>query len=214
MIIGINGKFGAGKDTVAAMLCNHYGYKRLAFADKLKSIAMSYNNSSIDDMLITIDLFGKVDENIQKQIRDIMNRVQPHGWRKLTFSECHHEKTDFSRKILQTLAEEIRQLDQNVWAMYILNAVRNHRNSHFVISDLRYINEASLIQVFSGFIWKVERPDVVDENDPLTKHISENDLNDFDQWDCIINNDGTLEDLKVKVDQEIKRYQSIFHKEN
>ena len=36
VIIGIAGKAGSGKDTVGKMLVEHYGFKRLAFADRIK----------------------------------------------------------------------------------------------------------------------------------------------------------------------------------
>jgi len=40
MIIGLIGKAQAGKDTVGAYLVEHYGYKRIALADKVKEIAI------------------------------------------------------------------------------------------------------------------------------------------------------------------------------
>jgi hypothetical protein len=40
VIIGLMGAAGAGKDAVAKILCDHHGYTRVGFADKLKAMAI------------------------------------------------------------------------------------------------------------------------------------------------------------------------------
>lgn len=52
MIIGLSGYAGAGKDTVGQILVSDYGFKRLAFADTLKSVAkrLHYWNGQKDDL--------------------------------------------------------------------------------------------------------------------------------------------------------------------
>ena len=65
---------------------------------------------------------------------------------------------------------------------------------NWVITDCRFINEAIAVKNRGGIIIRINRPGVF----PVNNHPSEVDL---DRWnfDMIINNDGTLEDLKTKV---------------
>mgnify|MGYP006283771541 FL=1 len=43
MIIGLTGYAQSGKDTVASLLVEHYGYERVAFADKIRSFLYEMN---------------------------------------------------------------------------------------------------------------------------------------------------------------------------
>jgi hypothetical protein len=43
MIIGLSGYAQSGKDTVAKILVDHYGFRRVAFADKIKEMVLETN---------------------------------------------------------------------------------------------------------------------------------------------------------------------------
>ena len=43
MIIGLTGYARSGKDTVAKILVDNYGYKRIAFADKIRELLVEIN---------------------------------------------------------------------------------------------------------------------------------------------------------------------------
>lgn len=44
MIIGLGGRAGSGKDTIGKILCDEYGYTRIAFGDYLKWHCKKYHN--------------------------------------------------------------------------------------------------------------------------------------------------------------------------
>ena len=56
MLIGLAGKAGSGKDTAADILCEYYGFKKLAFAEGLKT------------MLASVGFQEPTRENKEKQI--------------------------------------------------------------------------------------------------------------------------------------------------
>ena len=65
---------------------------------------------------------------------------------------------------------------------------------NWIITDLRYKNEAKFIKNKSGILIRVNRG-----IDKKNTHISERDLDDYKEWDYIIDNNGTIEELIDKV---------------
>lgn len=156
MIIAISGKLKSGKDTIADYLVQEYGFKRIAFADKLKDIAK--------------DLFF---------------------W--------DGNKDDYGRKLLQDLGMQMRSIKQDVWVDYVFRTIRNHNDMNWVITDVRYKNEAEIAHKNRACIWRVNRE--LDRSNILCNHISETDLDDYNYFDDIIENVGTVRELYDKVDK-------------
>jgi hypothetical protein len=98
------------------------------------------------------------------------------------------------RHMLQTLGTEYgRQcLHPNVW----LTCWRKQaeRSQNVVADDVRFSNEAQLVRDMGGQMWLVTKPGATRK----TRHASEGGLDDFD-FDCVIENDGTLDQLRTKV---------------
>lgn len=82
-----------------------------------------------------------------------------------------------------------------------------------VIPDVRFHNELNLIRSLRGVLWKVERStgDVFSYPHGERKHTSEMSLNDYKLWDEIILNDGTLDDLKLRVISALKSAREQFN---
>lgn len=76
--------------------------------------------------------------------------------------------------------------------MAAFSKMREDRN--YVIADVRFQNEAEVIQAHQGLIWRVERPGVTAVN----SHISEWELDNFN-FDNILLNDGDVEQLEFLV---------------
>jgi hypothetical protein len=64
----------------------------------------------------------------------------------------------------------------------------------FIISDCRYINEYNSIKERGGLMIKVERPGIETQN-----HASETGLDSITDWDYVIQNNGTIDELIEKV---------------
>jgi hypothetical protein len=100
------------------------------------------------------------------------------------------------RHMLQTLGTEYgRQcLHPDVWLVCWRKQAERH--AKVIADDIRFKNEADLIRSMGGKVWMVRRPFV----ERTTDHISEGALDNYD-FDAVIDNDGTLDDLRSKVEK-------------
>lgn len=203
MIIGISGKAQSGKDTVCKMIqyctyfynfcldeddkfgIQHYefcqknkvgvtNFKKHAFAAKLKAIASVLTNANV---IAFEDINFK---NDYSYVRDV---------------NSNNEKAKLThRQLLQYIGDKMREIDPDIWVKGLLNSYYKFEN--WIIPDLRFKNEAKGIRETdtNSLLIRVENPRV-----KLMNHKSEIDLDDYTEWDYIINNDGTLEQLLFKV---------------
>lgn len=98
------------------------------------------------------------------------------------------------RHLVQTIGTDWGRnlIDWNVWVcMWKFTA-----GETTIADDMRFENEYATIKELGGECWMIRRPG--QENNGT--HASEGRLDDF-QFDCIIENNGSLEDLRVKVQQ-------------
>ena len=168
MIIGLVGYAQSGKDSVARTLVEHYGFTRLAFADKIREM-LYYLNPLVKD---GFRLQGVVDA---------------YGWNqaKVLFPEV--------RKSLQELGVSARtHLGKDVWVHAILDQIIDEKN--YVITDVRFENEAVMIQEAQGQLWRIKRLGV----GAINAHVSESELDGY-KVDKILSNGGTLEELELLV---------------
>lgn len=141
-ILGITGHKGHGKDTIAALLQQRFLWTRMAFADELKRIAK--------------DLWGLSEAQVNGSLAD-KETVDP------TWGVS-------PRHLLQTLGTEagrsahpetwIRRLFRTMeaWEAADENEGLGDLRVGYVISDVRFPNEADAIRKHGGTIWRVNRP--------------------------------------------------------
>lgn len=65
-----------------------------------------------------------------------------------------------------------------------------------VVPDVRFLNEARMVQELGGYVFHVDRPDYSEGSD---FHQSENDLDKFTEFDRHIKNHGSLKQLDMEV---------------
>lgn len=175
MIYGLVGYAGTGKDTVGRLMVENHNFKRVAFADKLKELALAVN-PDIHNGIEGIPLKSWVDWG---------------GWDKA-------KQDELVRGFLQKLGVAVREvLGKNTWINAAIDTMGT-TDLNIVITDVRFINEANMIRehfkdepVRMIRIW---RP----EHGPLNGHVSETEL-DLIRCDHNLVNDGTIEDLERKV---------------
>jgi len=99
------------------------------------------------------------------------------------------------RHMLQTLGTEWgRQcIHPEIWVRCWKG--RASRFDAVVADDVRFPNEAKMIKLLGGEMWRIDRPDVANAFD----HASEGSLNSYREFDRYITNDGTIEDLISKL---------------
>lgn len=177
MIVGLGYKARVGKDTAAQILVDKYGFSRLAFADRLKRVALDINP------IVELDEdFGAPATPIRLQ-----RVVEDEGWEGAkTIPEV--------RRLLQELGVAAREhLHANVWAHPVINeAVElERRGTNVVISDVRFPNEFDAVRHWGGTLIRIDR-----DAPAVREHVSENALADAD-WDQVVDNNGPLDDLEL-----------------
>lgn len=172
-LIGLIGKKRVGKDTIAAFLVESHGFRRLAFADRLKEAALAV------DPIADWDAEG----------RRLSTLVAEHGWESAKgWPEV--------RRFLQYLGVAVRTyVDDDAWVTPVLAEVRQS-DTPTVITDVRFTNEASAIRAAGGILVRVVRPGV-DDGDA---HESETGLPDV-AVDCVIHNIGAVSDLNSAAEE-------------
>jgi len=202
-LIAISGKMRHGKDTIGDYLIARYGFKHIGFADKLKQICQTYEETDRDacNKQIAAELFPEQDKTVVNDIDVLMRAAQPDGWQKLTEDECYDNKTDLSRRVLQHIGDGMRFVrgQADVWARFSLATCQSGRH---VITDVRYKNEAFAIDALPhSQIWRVNRK--IEADPRSAKHISEVDLDDY-PFEVVIENNDTIPHLYNKIDKIMK----------
>lgn len=174
MIIGLSGYARAGKSTVADMLGPTYN--QVSFAEPMRKILMV--------------LDPRVDMDSSENRLTVDEVVSFHGWTKA--KSLYPEV----RRLLQVLGTQVgrEMLGEDFWVNI---AMRGHRPGDSVVfTDVRFPNEAQAIVDIGGEVWRINRPGIVAYN----AHASETSLDNW-KFHRIIENDGTLEELKEKVNE-------------
>lgn len=99
------------------------------------------------------------------------------------------------RHMLQTLGTEWGRhcIHPEIWTRCWKG--RAERFDAVVADDVRFPNEAKMIKLLGGEMWRVDRPDVTNTFD----HASEGSLNTYSDFDRYITNDGTIDQLISKL---------------
>ena len=180
MIIGLVGFIGAGKGTVRDILVRDHGYHGFAFADALK------------DAVSTIFTWPRGllegDSNASRAFRE---RVDPWWSHKLGYEVT-------PRLILQKMGTEACRhgIADNIWIAALEKRIHGYED--VVISDCRFPNELDFVRSAGGVIVRVKRGEEPSLEEQMKMHISETAWN-YVVPDYVIDNDGTLQELKDKI---------------
>lgn len=165
MIIAFGYKARSGKDTAASFL-EQAGWRRASFATALKAAAGCIFEFTSEQM------YGDL-----KEVLDAFWGITP-------------------RTGLQDLGDGVRRLfGPDVW----IRALHRHMQKfghveRWVISDVRYKNEAEWVKSVGGIVVRLDR-----EGSGAGPHASETELDTYQGWDHVIDNNGSLEDLRHAV---------------
>jgi hypothetical protein len=202
MLIGIVGFIGSGKGTLGDILVNDYDFEQDSFAKPLKdavSIIFGWDRDLLE---------GDTEES-----RKFREKVDPY-WSKI----CEFELSP--RLALQRFGtESIRDVfHPNVWSASLIQRYEM-TNLNTVVTDCRFKNEIKAIQEADGQVWRIKRGEEPEwynhywtlyqnqdsfeiekcRAEGIFPHRSETDWIGS-EFDLVIDNDGTLSDLKCKVD--------------
>jgi len=183
MIIGISGKKYSGKDTVANYLIGKYKFKKYSFADPIKDICKIMFDFDEDE------LYGNKKECLNNKWNIVpRNAFQVIG-------------TDFGQNILHQLFPEINCDKKNFWVYKALDYCEKNKEENIVIPDFRFNHEIKMFKskFNSKFqIWNIKR-----NNEMFDDHISENELNNYQEYDFCIYNDKTIQELYTVINDKV-----------
>lgn len=175
MIIGVTGFARSGKDTIGQYLVERWDFRRVAFADAVREAVYTLNP----------DVYSEA-EDTWETVQYIVDTI---GW--------DRAKTEFGeiRRLLQVMGTEVGRmmLGPNVWVHIVDKKMMKLGVDDYVITDVRFENEADFVRDLGGIVVRVTRSGV----EAINQHSSE--VIDFD-WDFEIQNDGTLDELYAQID--------------
>jgi len=107
-------------------------------------------------------------------------------------------KNPITRHLLQIVGTEIvRRIEPNYWIDETIKNIRARKEPIITVSDVRFPNEIQEIErLFPVLKVRVNR-DI--QRDIHEDHISERALDNYQAWDVVIDNNGTLDELRYLV---------------
>ena len=112
------------------------------------------------------------------------------------------DKGPIGRTILQNVGTAYRKNNPECWVNIARQIALGCSEEYMLIPDCRYKNEALGFLDFDYKNVRIERPDFDNGlTEEQKKHISETAMSTFSEYDYIITNDGSLDDLREKVKQ-------------
>lgn len=168
LLIGITGKARAGKDTVAELIELERNTTKISFASPIKAAVAA--------------IFGETPAGHKEELIEGFNFSWREAWQTLGTEWGRNLQQDLWLAIVAKEFDAIRQLD------FV-------EPTCFVITDVRFDNEAEWIKKQDGIIVEVRRTAA----DKVAAHSSEEGLTL--RSDFVVANDGTIDELRAKVSQ-------------
>lgn len=181
----------------------------IAFAGKAHSGKSTSKQALIDLVKAKYPQFQVVPISFAAKLKDVAKDL--FGWDgdKEVYFNLDKDNTpvkDRGRNLLINIGQHMRDIRPTVWADYAAQEIDDWiKNSGgrldyiFVIDDLRFKNEMAVLEKYNLIKVKLERPQSLSIDD-----ISEKDLDDYNEWDAIINNAGEVSELTDLLDVLIK----------
>ena len=161
-----------GKSTAARFLVNEYGYQCISFADPLKEM--------IRTLLMCAGYSYDEAQVYLNEKKEVKIPIIGASYRHLART-CG---TEWGRKLVSP----------DIW-VNIAEQKIIHSCKSICFDDMRFWNELDLLR---GRGFKLVK--IVRETEREDSHASDLALSDFEDWDHVIDNNGTLNDLYKKVE--------------
>ena len=178
MLIAIGSKMRVGKDTAGSALVRDCQFHRLSFAAPLKRLLML-----TDPMVYPSTPAVNLAPN--NRVTHLVHGTD--GW------DSAKQRWPEIRRLLQNLGVGCREVfGEDCWVNLALAEAAKHDRS--VITDLRFTNEAEAVRKAGGLLVRIDRPGGMFDG-----HVSENDLDEWTDWDLILSNTGSVVELEAAI---------------
>ena len=117
------------------------------------------------------------------------------------------KKDTRGRKLLQDIGRVGREYSSDLWVNKSIQQAKSYapwpKDSICIFSDCRYPNEIARVkqEMYNVITMRIERDDV-----ELLKDDSETSLDNYGNWDVVVENNGSLEEFRSKVVEAVKCY--------
>lgn len=192
-IVGLCGKAGSGKSTVAHHILKHYDVVPISFADPLRNML-----HPIIDQLYYNDTEASANQFLRERKEEVIEQLGTSPRKLLqdigALMRSHNEDTFVN--LAQSKIDMIEEIDALLGRVLSLGITKK---MSYIIDDLRYDNEACWIDQSNGLIFRINRPEEYLRKVPA--HHSENGVSDV-FIDHEMQNDNNPETV-VKIAEEI-----------
>lgn len=185
IVIGLSGKIGSGKGAVCDIL-KEQSYVEYAFADPLKKIAITFGFEPHQ-------VYGTQEQKLEiNNFWGISGRefMQKFG-------------TEICRETLVATLPQMKLNGLTVWARLFEKYYEENKHTNIVVGDVRFADEAAVIKRNGGYVICIVRDYETPENVAMHKSEMQHYGVDF-----TIENNGTLIDLKNKVNEVLEKINS------
>lgn len=204
--IGLIGIKGAGKDTAASFLAAR-GYVRVAFADSLyREVADAFG--------VSVEFLGnrEIKETPVPELAlihcadlrfvQVVLAMEPNIEVGVAMAALRSP-----RQIMQWWGTEYRRKldDDSYWLNRVRKVIEASPSQNFVITDVRFPNEASFVRAFDGTLVRISRPtlELLAEQDRLASgsaaHPSETEMLNYPTDFTFLNEEGKPDGLRDAV---------------
>jgi hypothetical protein len=161
-VLGLIGVKGAGKDTAATTLIEQFGFERVAFADALyREVAEAFG--------VSVEFLGNRDtkELAQDELKLLNCTSSEFVSTALDIAEEEGLELDVRtplspRWVLQLWGTEFRRIREghdSYWLDRVNDIIRANPTVNFVVTDVRFVNEARYItNSLGGKLIRIRRP--------------------------------------------------------
>lgn len=191
LIVGVSGKKRHGKNTASEVLARDLGFTEVAFGDALKQAVYI-----LDPILWSWRWLLRTLAGRPMRVRELVDAV---GW------EAAKEVPEV-RRLLQKMGTEVGReiLGEDIWVRTAL-AKAAAIDGPVVITDVRFRNEVDAVRAAGGMLLRVNRPSVVSTD----THPSETALDDYDEFDAVLVNDGSVADLQAAAAEVVRAHPAV-----
>ena len=184
MIVGISGKAKSGKDTAADMLSYLYSNPDKSYKDYVENTEVFFDKNAY--VVHFADALKEAARELcildEDQTDTQAGKLTVIPWLGITV-----------RELLQKLGTCIREgIDEDFWIKCLFARVDGFQS--IIIADVRYPNEVQAIKNQDGIVIRINRKGAGAGN-----HHSETALDDYENFDLVIDNNGTYEELYNKL---------------
>ena len=177
-VVALTGSKGSGKDTVGQLITDAFGGQTIAFADPIKNVV---------EHIFQLPVQGVGLED--HQAYDQFKRTR------MTFDLPKFNMMSIeARHVVREIGMLMREYDDKQFNKYVKEKIESDPNKIWVVTDLRFDNEYTMLKSIGAKVVKITRPAYTYDG-----HITEREFNDS-LVDYTLMNDGSLDYLKIRTD--------------